>query len=361
MTHRLPTPGSDDGSWGAILNDFLSQSHAADGTLDTGVVGPSQLQSSAVASSHLQDGAVTATKLVDGTITATKLAGNIPSTKLDAATQTQLSNVGVIPDGSITDVKISGSAAIAKSKLASSVQTSLSTADSSVQQVNGKSPTSGAVSLTATDVSAVPTTRQVNGKALSSDVTLAASDVGAITQATADGRYVAGVKQTSAPSSPSTNDLWYDSTNDVWKRWNGTAWISEGAGVYAPKPASGVDGKVVKWNNTSGQLEDATTSLNGTFVAAAAALLGWAYGQNFRLVSASRDSYGAITTASVIWPDGGTGTFTTDTASTAFPGAIDAYHVTYVVSGVTKTVTQTAVTRDATTGAVTAQPALTVA
>ncbi|HSW65618.1 MAG TPA: hypothetical protein VLI54_00575 [Bacillota bacterium] len=30
---RLPTPGSDDGTWGNILNTFLSVEHAADGTL----------------------------------------------------------------------------------------------------------------------------------------------------------------------------------------------------------------------------------------------------------------------------------------------------------------------------------------
>jgi len=30
---RLPTVGSDDGTWGTILNDFLSVSHNADGTL----------------------------------------------------------------------------------------------------------------------------------------------------------------------------------------------------------------------------------------------------------------------------------------------------------------------------------------
>lgn len=30
---RLPQPGSDDGSWGGILNDFLSQAHNADGSL----------------------------------------------------------------------------------------------------------------------------------------------------------------------------------------------------------------------------------------------------------------------------------------------------------------------------------------
>ena len=45
--------------------------------------------------------------------------------------------------------------------------------------VNGK-PLSSNVTLTAADVSAVPTTRTVNGKALSSDISLSASDVGAL-------------------------------------------------------------------------------------------------------------------------------------------------------------------------------------
>jgi hypothetical protein len=30
---RLPTPGSDDGTWGNLLNDFLSQAHNPDGSL----------------------------------------------------------------------------------------------------------------------------------------------------------------------------------------------------------------------------------------------------------------------------------------------------------------------------------------
>ena len=30
---RLPQPGSDDGTWGTILNDFLSVEHNTDGTL----------------------------------------------------------------------------------------------------------------------------------------------------------------------------------------------------------------------------------------------------------------------------------------------------------------------------------------
>ena len=30
---RLPTPGGDQGNWGTILNDYLSQAHNPDGTL----------------------------------------------------------------------------------------------------------------------------------------------------------------------------------------------------------------------------------------------------------------------------------------------------------------------------------------
>lgn len=33
MTHRLPTPGSDNGTWGYVLNDFLAVSLNSDGTL----------------------------------------------------------------------------------------------------------------------------------------------------------------------------------------------------------------------------------------------------------------------------------------------------------------------------------------
>ncbi len=38
MTQRLPIPGSDDGTWGSILNGFLSVSLNADGTLNTTAV-----------------------------------------------------------------------------------------------------------------------------------------------------------------------------------------------------------------------------------------------------------------------------------------------------------------------------------
>lgn len=104
---------------------------------------------------------------------------------------------------------------------------------------------------------------------------------------------------------------------------------------------------------------DATlTYPNGSVGKQIALLLSWAYNQTFQLVSGARDSNGALTSATIKWPDGINGVFTTDVASTAFPGAIDAWHATYLGT-TTKTVTQPLVTRDA-NGAVTVQPAITI-
>lgn len=71
----------------------------------------------------------------------------------------------------------------------------------------------------------------------------------------------------------------------------------------------------------------------------------------------TNDSNGAPVSASVMWPDGTAGTYA-GTASTAFPGAVDAYTITK--PGVpTRTFTQPAVTRD-TAGNITNRPAITV-
>jgi hypothetical protein len=127
-THRLPTPGSDNGTWGDILNDFLLQAHNADGSLQ---------------------------------------------------------------DGVITDAKVASSAAIAKTKLAPGVQTSLTSADNA-----------------------------------------------------------------------------------------------------APKPAAGTDGKPLKWNNTSGQLDDATSTLNATYALIPRTTTKRAVGQDELYVNVK--DYGAL-------------------------------------------------------------------
>lgn len=42
----------------------------------------------------------------------------------------------------------------------------------------------------------------------------------------------------SAPSSPATDQLWYDKANELMKRWDGSAWQTEGSGAYLT-PATG--------------------------------------------------------------------------------------------------------------------------
>lgn len=82
----------------------------------------------------------------------------------------------------------------------------------------------------------------------------------------------------------------------------------------------------------------------------------WTSGQSYQVTSATYDSDGVVTTATVTWPDGSTGTFTTTTKNSTFL-AVDAFTITHTDSG--KTVVQSAVTRDS-TGAVTTKPALTI-
>jgi hypothetical protein len=89
------------------------------------------------------------------------------------------------------------------------------------------------------------------------------------------------------------------------------------------------------------------------------ALLGWSYAQAFAVATATRNSNESVTTANIVWPDGATGVFTSTVLSTLFPGAIDAWNATHILAGVTKTVTQPTVTRNA-AGAVIAQPSITV-
>jgi hypothetical protein len=81
---RLPIVGGDDGNWGEILNDYLVQSHAADGTLKTDSVGAPQLKPNAVTSAAIAPGAVTATSIQDDSIETAKLQdGAVSTAKID--------------------------------------------------------------------------------------------------------------------------------------------------------------------------------------------------------------------------------------------------------------------------------------
>jgi hypothetical protein len=92
---RLPVPGSDNGVWGDLLNDFLLQAHNPDGTLIASSVGTSQLQDSAVTSAQLASGAVTANAVQDGGLPHTKISGlGSMATKdsVDYSTNSELPN-----------------------------------------------------------------------------------------------------------------------------------------------------------------------------------------------------------------------------------------------------------------------------
>lgn len=137
---RLPTPGSDDGAWGDILNDYLLQALNSDGTIKAGTVGSQQLKPDAVGSAALGDASVGVTSL--NTTTAptsgqvlfyngTSLAWQTMAGGSDPAMGGDLSGVASnaqivagavgateIANVSITNAHVSASAAIAQSKVA---------------------------------------------------------------------------------------------------------------------------------------------------------------------------------------------------------------------------------------------------
>jgi hypothetical protein len=82
---RLPVQGSDNGTWGSILNDFLSQAHAIDGSLKTSAVTGALV------------GAVTdASVAANAAIDQSKIAGLTASLSSKLAVSNNLSDVASV-------------------------------------------------------------------------------------------------------------------------------------------------------------------------------------------------------------------------------------------------------------------------
>lgn len=103
---RLPNPGGDAGQWGEILNEFLSQSISADGSLNISTVGAPQLRPGAVTSTAIANGAVTTAKIADGAVGQHQLADDsVSAAKLQDAGQANgpvvLDGDGLVPAGAV--------------------------------------------------------------------------------------------------------------------------------------------------------------------------------------------------------------------------------------------------------------------
>ncbi len=92
---RLPTPGSDAGQWGQILNDYLSQAHNADGTLKDAVIAESQLQDSSISEGKL--GQDVRDKLNE-TAPVTSVAGKTGDVTLEKADVTDFAHTHPVSD-----------------------------------------------------------------------------------------------------------------------------------------------------------------------------------------------------------------------------------------------------------------------
>ena len=118
-----------------------------------------------------------------------------------------ITNLPYVAGSSIVDVRTGGfSGSIVQIQYATASQwvpmyvrqfngTTWSDWECFVRSVNGVTPskTNGEVTLTPADIGAVPTTRKVNGKALSGDITLSATDVSAVpTTRKVNGRALSG-------------------------------------------------------------------------------------------------------------------------------------------------------------------------
>ncbi len=125
---RLPIPGSDDGSWGTILNDFLTVEHNADGTLKTGgsVAGKVNKAGDTMTGALTLPGDPTSglhatTKSYVDTTVASGTPDADATTKGKIQLTGDLSGTAASPQiaaGAIVNADINASAAIAKTKLA---------------------------------------------------------------------------------------------------------------------------------------------------------------------------------------------------------------------------------------------------
>ena len=89
---RLPVPGSDTGTWGSILNEYLQQALKPDGTIKENAVTSEAIAPNAITATEIAADAVTATQIQDGSITEAQLSSAV-QTKLNASVSAPVTSV----------------------------------------------------------------------------------------------------------------------------------------------------------------------------------------------------------------------------------------------------------------------------
>ncbi len=202
---RLPTPGSDVGEWGQILNEYLSTAHRPDGTLKPDVVDASVIANNTIAEANLSEEVRDKLNVIAGQQGATG-----PSGPSGAAGSTGATG----PSGTPGIVGATGPTGVAGSAGA--------TGATGVSGTNGAIGATGSTGPAGTGVPAAGTTGQLLAKSSNSDYvtewidapTVAASGVvsvlvstGSEARPTAD--TVLWLGGSSQPTNMANGDLWF--------------------------------------------------------------------------------------------------------------------------------------------------------
>lgn len=159
---RLPVPGEDEGVWGDVLNSFLAQAHNDDGSLkDIGVVADKYvLPDGGIPETDLADAVQTklnagAAEATDSSTGVIQLAGDLSGTATAPTIATGAITATKIADTTITNTQISGSAAIAQSKISGL------TSDLSAKLAKAGDTMSGTLDMDGNDIDNIGNTQDI--------------------------------------------------------------------------------------------------------------------------------------------------------------------------------------------------------